>query len=132
MMRSNTAYLVLFLIAAVVGTATYFVFDALLALEGVGNVLAYGVLLAVGVLTALAVTAISRRWDWFLPTALAAILLPVVLKVLDDLAGLAIATALGGAGSILVSLVYGLPAALGAVAGLIVMANRRTAHRTRL
>jgi hypothetical protein len=132
MMQSNTAYLVLFLIAAVVGTAVYFVFDALLALEGAGNVLAYGTLLAVGVLAALAVTAIARRWDWFLPVALGAILAPAVLKVLDDLSGLAISAALGGAGSILVSLLYGLLAAAGAVAGLVLMANRRTARRTRL
>jgi hypothetical protein len=39
-MRSNTAYLALFLIAAVVGTAVYFGLDALLALGGAFNVLA--------------------------------------------------------------------------------------------
>ena len=131
-MQSNTAYLVLFLIATLVGTAVYFVFDALLELGGTGNVLAYGVLLAVGVLAALAVTAVARRWDWFLPIALVAILVPAVFKLLDDLTGLAISGALGGAGSILVSLVYGLLAAAGAVGGLILMANRRTARRTRL
>jgi hypothetical protein len=90
------------------------------------------VLLAEGVLAGLAVTAFARRWDWFLPTALIGVAVPAVLKLLDDLTGVALTGALGGEGSILVSLFYGLLAAIGAVAGLIMMANRRTARRTRL
>ncbi len=58
-MRSNTAYLALFLIAAVVASVIYFVLDAALVLEGMFNVLGYAAFLAVGVLTALAVTAIN-------------------------------------------------------------------------
>jgi hypothetical protein len=113
----------------VVATAIYFVLDAALVLDGVFNVLGYAVFLAVGALTALAVAAIARRWDWYLPIALGAILLPLALRLIDDATGLAISGALG---SLIWSIVYGLLAAVGALLGLMLMANRRTARRTRL
>ena len=133
-MRSNTAYLALFLIAALVASVTYGVISSLLPWESDGNVLAYGFFLLTAALAALTVAGIARRWDWFLPIILGGLLIPVVIKLLDDLTGRAITAALTGTGFawILRSLLYGLAAALGAILGLMVMAGRRTARRTRL
>jgi hypothetical protein len=126
--------LALFLIAALVATVGYAVISSLLTWESDGNVLAYGFFLLTAALAALTVGAISRRWDWFLPVMLGGLLVPVVLKILDDLTGRAITAALTGTGLVFVirSVLYGLLAALGAVLGFMVMAGRRTARRTRL
>jgi hypothetical protein len=133
-MRSNTAYIALFLVAALVASVTYGVISSLLTWETEGNVLAYGFFLLTAALAALTVGAISRRWDWFLPVMIGGLLLPLVLKLVDDLTGRAISTALVGTGLafLLRSLLYGLLAALGAILGLMFMAGRRTARRTRL
>jgi hypothetical protein len=92
-MRSNTAYLALFFIAALVAGLTYGVISSLLPWENEGNVLAYGFFLLTAALAALTGTGLA----W-----------------------------------ILRSILYGLATAGGAVAGLMFMAGRRTARRTRL
>src|SRR6476661_1861544 len=97
-MRSNTAYVALFLLAALVAAVTYGVISSLLPWETEGNVLAYGFFLLTAALAALTVGAISRRWDWFLPVMIGGLLLPVVLKGIDDLTGRAISAALTGTG----------------------------------
>jgi hypothetical protein len=133
-MRSNTAYLALFLIAALVAAVGYGVIGSLLPWETEHNELAYGFFFLTAALAALAVGAISRRWDWFLVVMIGGLLLPAVIKALDDLTGRAITTALAGTGLTLVlkSLLYGLLTALGAILGFRFMAGRRTARRTRL
>jgi hypothetical protein len=133
-MRSNTAYLALFFIAALVAGLTYGVISSLLPWENEGNVLAYGFFLLTAALAALTVAGIARRWDWFLPVMIGGLIVPVVIKLLDDLTGRAISAALTGTGLawILRSILYGLATAGGAVAGLMFMAGRRTARRTRL
>jgi hypothetical protein len=133
-MRSNTAYLALFFIAALVASITYGVISSLLPWENEGNGLAYGFFLLTAALAALTVAGIARRWDWFLPVMIGGLIVPVVIKLLDDLTGRAISAALTGTGLawILRSILYGLATAAGAVAGLVFMAGRRTARRTRL
>jgi hypothetical protein len=133
-MRSNTAYLALFFIAALVAGLTYGVISSLLPWENEGNVLAYGFFLLTAALAALTVAGIARRWDWFLPVMIGGLIVPVVIKLLDDLTGRAISAALTGTGLawILRSILYGLATAGGAVAGRMFMAGRRTARRTRL
>jgi hypothetical protein len=133
-MRSNTAYLALFFIAALVAGLTYGVISSLLPWENEGNVLAYGFFLLTAALAALTVAGIARRWDWFLPVMIGGLIVPVVIKLLDDLTGRAISAALTGTGLawILRRIFYGLATAGGAVAGLMFMAGRRTARRTRL
>jgi hypothetical protein len=133
-MRSNTAYVALFVLAALVASVTYGVISSILTWETEGNVLAYGFFLLTAALAALTVGAISRRWDWFLPVMIGGLLLPLVLKLGDDLTGRAISAALTSTGLALVlrSLLYGLLTALGALLGFMLMAGRRTARRTRL
>lgn len=133
-MRSNTAYLALYILAALVATVTYGVIGSALPWENDGNVLAYGFFLVTAAFAALTVGAISRRWDWFLPVMVGGLILPVVLKLVDDLTGRAISAALNGTGLALLlhSLLYGLLTALGAILALMLMAGRRTARRTRL
>ena len=93
-MRSNTAYVALFLLAALVATVTYGVISSALPWENDGNVLAYGFFLVTAAFAALTVGAISRRWDWFLPVMIGGLVLPVVFKLVDDLTGRAISVAL--------------------------------------
>jgi hypothetical protein len=133
-MRSNTAYVALFLLAALVAAVTYGVISSVLTWETEGNVLAYGFFFLTAALATLTVGAISRRWDWFLPVMVGGLILPIVIKALDDLTGRAITTALDGTGLTLVlkSLLYGLLTSLGAILGFRLMAGRRTARRTRL
>jgi hypothetical protein len=133
-MRSNTAYLALFFIAALVAGLTYGVISSLLPWENEGNVLAYGFFLLTAALAALTVAGIARRGAWFLPVMIGGQIVPVVIKLLEDLSGRAISAALTGTGLawILRSILYGLATAGGAVAGLMYMAGRRTARRTRL
>jgi hypothetical protein len=64
---------------------------------GAGDFLATGTGLRItAAFAGLTVGAISRRWDWFLPVMVGGLILPVVLKLVDDLTGRAISVALNG------------------------------------
>jgi hypothetical protein len=143
-MRSNTAYLALFFVAAVIMVAAHAVVSSLLGyasywwgnhLWGADSNPGYSALFVLlPLLAALAVTLITRRWDWFLAVAAGAIVVHLLFKIVDDLTGLAISQGLVPSPFywVLPTIVYGLAAALGAILGFMVMAGRRTARRTRL
>jgi hypothetical protein len=143
-MRSNTAYFALFLVAAVIIVAAHAVMSNILGfagywwgnrLWGADSNLGYSALFVLlPLLGALAVTLIARRWDWFLAVAAGAVGVHLLLKIVDDLTGLAISQGLVPSPLywVLPTILYGLAAALGAIAGLMFMAGRRTARRTRL
>src|SRR5438046_461466 len=96
-MRSNTAYLVLFLLAAGItavlhviasvepGYASYWYANAILSSDaGIVQSIVFILLPLVG---AAAATAVTRRWDWFPASAAGAVLLPLALRLLDIAAG---------------------------------------------
>src|SRR3954447_8282298 len=96
-MRPNTAYVVLFLLAAgvtailhiiaslVPGYASYWWSNPIWATDT--SILQSVLFVLLPLAGAVVRTALHRRWDWFPAIALGAVLLPLVLKLIDDASG---------------------------------------------
>src|SRR5690348_16199580 len=105
-MRSNTAYLVLLLLAAGVTAILHIIANFVPGYAGSwwanpiwsrdsssGQSVFFVLLPLVG---AAAATAVTRRWDWFPAVALGAVLLPLIIKLLDDASGGALSRLFSG------------------------------------